>query len=263
MSSARKNPDNIQTVDIGKHRNLRVKLDATFPHAQIQHFVPITLSELALSASNYPVAFVQRPADGKYMLTAILGLRPGENAFHGAESWDRTHVPLIIQRHPFIVGYDDNAPDSDQLKTCIETDSPYVSETDGIALYTDAGEETDFLVSRHQILGTIFESQKVTDRFIQALTELDLIIPITLMLQQQNGDVRTVTGLSTLDEVKMRSLTADQLKSLHDNDFLAPSYVMLVSLHQLNHLIQLRNRKGLEQVVNFQVEFNKPPAAAQ
>lgn len=262
MSTARKNPDNVQTVDVERHRKLRVKADAGFPHAREQHVASVTISEMAICSGEYPLAFIKRPDDGGYLLVALLGMRAGENVYHGEEFWESNYVPLAIQRNPFLIGYDDRLPDGNEITTCLDMSSPYLSEIEGIAMFTEAGEQTDFLQSRHMLLNTIFESQKVTDRFVKTLTDLDLITPLQLQLQMQNGEIRQVSGLFTLDERKLKALSAEQLKSLHDQDFLPPCYIMLVSLHQLKRLIRLRNRKGGDQIVNFQIDFNAPAAAA-
>lgn len=263
MSTARKNPDNVETVDSTRHRTLRVKMDSGFDHAKAQHIAPVTLAELAATASSYPVVFIKRPADGTFMMVAMMGLRSGENAYHAPEFWESTYVPLAVQRGPFLIGYDDRRPEADEITACIDTTSPYLSETDGIALFDANGQQTDFMQSRHQMLGTIFESQKVTDAFSKTMNELGLIVPMTLQLRMQNGDVRNVAGLFTLDEAKIKQLSADQLKSLHESDYLAPCYLTLASLHQLKQLIRLRNRKGGDQITNFQIDFNAETPAAQ
>lgn len=259
MSTPRKNPDHIQSIDAAKHRKLRVKPDQGYPHAKQQHVAPILLSELAVAGANYPLAFIKRPDEGKYLLAAMLGLRAGENIYYAEEFWESSYVPMAIQRSPFVIGYDDTKPEGDELVTCLEMNSSYLGETAGIALFNDAGEQTDFLQSRHQILNTLFESQKMTDRFITAVSDLGLITPMLILLQLQDKEVKTVGGLFTLDEAKVTQLNAEQLKSLHDNGFLAPCYLILASLHQLNRLIRLRNKKGGDQILDFQIDFNPQP----
>ncbi len=265
MSTDRKNPDNIQTIDANRHRKLRVKPNPGSEHARQQHVVGIMLSELAVCASTFPLVLIERPDAGKYQLVAILGLRSGENVFYGPQFWESPYVPLGIQRHPFIIGYDDRLPNGEQITTCVEIDSPFLSEKEGIPLFTETGEQSDFLKGVDQLLSAMFESQKLTGQFIQKLIELDLVCPLNLLLQKQDGEVRQVAGLFTLDELKLKALTTEQLRDLHQSDFLAPCYIMLASLHQLNPMVRMRNRRGTrdEQITDFRLEFNVPsPATA-
>jgi hypothetical protein len=263
MSTPRKNPDNVQTVDVSKHGKLRVKADGDYPHAKEQHVVPVTMSEVAVCGSEFPLAFIQRPDGGGYMMVALLGMRPGENVYYAPGFWESAYVPLAVQRSPFLIGYDDRLPNGEEITTCLDMNSPYLSEKEGIVMFNEAGEQTDFLKSRHMLLNGIFESQKVTDRFIQTLTEHELLTPLQLQLQFQNGEVRNVAGLFTIDEPKLKSLNIEQIKAMHESDFLPPCYITLVSLHQLKRLIKLRNRKNPDQIVNFQLRFGAPQPTAE
>jgi hypothetical protein len=263
MSNAAKNPSNIQTVDFARHGKLKVKPNSAFTHAKDRHIVAVNVSELGIASSNFPVVFVKNPREDRYMLTAMLGLKTGENIYYGDEFWESCYVPLAVQRHPFVVGYDDRVEDDTQLAACIEMDSPTVSETDGIALFQDDGTPSEMLRSVQQLLGSMFEAGKFTDQFIQKLGELDLITPFELILQLPNGNMNRITGMATIDEKKLKALSAEQLKELQTRDFLAPCHLMLVSLYQLNQLIRRRNRLGGEQITNFRIEFpGDQPAAA-
>lgn len=257
------NPDNIKTVDFSKHAKLKVKPNPGFAHAKNRNLVAVNLSELGISASNFPHVFVQNPDDGEFLLVALLGLRPDENIQYGEQFWDSTYVPLAIQRHPFVVGRDDRLTDIEQITTCLETDSPFLNEKDGLALFTEDGKETDYLRSRHQLLNSMFEGGKLTRQFTKRLVELDLLSTLELAVQLQNGEWRTVKGFFTLDEAKLNNLSAEQLKELQNQGFLGPCYLILTSLYQLNQLIRLRNRKGKEQIVNFRIDFKAAATAAE
>lgn len=262
MSNTEKNPGNVQTVDFARHGKLKVKPNPAYAHAKDRHIVAVNVSELGITASNFPVVFVQNPRDQRYMLTAMLGLKAGENIYYGEEFWESCYVPMAIQRHPFVVGYDDRTEDSTQLAPCIEIDSPCVSESDGIALYQEDGTPTDMLRSVQQMLGMMFEAGKFTDQFIQKLDELKLITSFDLILQMQNGEMNRITGMSTIDEPRLKALSAEQLKDLQTRDYLAPCHLMLVSLYQLNQLIRRRNRLGGQQITNFRIEFAYEKQAA-
>ena len=255
MSVVNRNPANIQTVDVKLHAKLKVLPNLGFVHAKTHNLVSISLAELGVSISNFPHVFIQSPNDKRFILAAMLGLRTGENVYFGEEFWESTHVPLAVQRHPFVIGYDDRLTDREEITTCVETDSPFVSQTEGLALYAEDGTETEFLRNRQQLLYTIFESEKLTNRFIQKLQELDLLTSLEIALEQPNGNVVKINNLFTLDEVKLKNLSAEQLKALQTEDYLPPCYLILASLYQLNQLIRRHNRQGRDQIVHFRLEF--------
>lgn len=250
-----KNAANIQTIDKAKHSKLRLKPNPDFVHSKDSNLVAVTLSELGACVSNFPVILIQNPEDKRYMLAALLGLRAGENMLYNQKGWEGTYVPMAIVRHPFVIGFNDKKPESEEFTTCIDINHPFLNEDEGMPLFTEAGEETDFLKSRHQVLHNIFEAEKLTERFIQKLLELDLLTTVELVLQDDKNELRKVAGVLTVNEIKLKSLTTEQLQDLHNQDFLPACYLMLVSLYQINQLIKLSNAKGTERITAFQIEF--------
>lgn len=263
MSTAFKNPDHVETVDFSRHSKLKVKPNSGSVHASAMQASGIVLMELAQCASNFPLVLIARPDERKYQLAAMLGLNEGENIYFGPQYWESTYVPLAIQSHPFLIGYDDRLPNGEEITTCLQTDSPFLSEKEGAPLFNADGEQSDLLKHWHQQLNNIFESQKLTDRFIAVVSQLDLITPISVQLQAQNGEVRNLVGLFTLDEVKLTNLSIEQLKVLHESNFLPACYLIVASLHQLVNLIRMRNRQGRDQIVDFRIDFNAAPPVAR
>ena len=74
MSNIDRNPAHIQTVDFTRHGKLKVKPNPGFVHARDRNLVAVSVSELGISASNFPIVFVQDPGDKRYVLMAMLGL---------------------------------------------------------------------------------------------------------------------------------------------------------------------------------------------
>jgi hypothetical protein len=255
-----KNPDHIEALDLQKHAKLRIKPNLDAGHAREVNLAAVTLAELSATACNFPIVFIPAPDNSASKLqrpVALFGLRPGENVYYGAQSWDSTYFPLVIQRHPFVIGWDDRGGEGDgkTLAPCLNRRSDLVSEDEGIALFKPTGEETDFLQSRFQLLQEIFEGERFTEGFMRKITELDLLVPITVIVQPENGEPRRVTGMSTLDELKLKALTPEQVQELHKLDYLPACYVILGSLFQLHKLMKLRHDKGVERLQNYRIEF--------
>lgn len=257
-----KNPSHVVTINKDKHAKLRAKPNLDFAHAKELNLAAVMLTEISAVAANFPIIFIQHPENKVVRPAALFGLRPGENFFYGQDGWDATYVPLLVQRHPFLIGADDANPDSNNLTMCIDTTSPYLTEGEGIALFDDQGNGTDFLTSRNQLLTEIFEGEKVTNQFVAKVQQLDLLKPFELLLQGQDAITRKVAGLMTLDEAKLRQMPNDVLQELHKLDFLAALYVIYGSLFQIHRLMQLRNRKSLDKLA-YRIDLDPQPAPAQ
>lgn len=257
-----KNPEPIQTVDKSRHAKLRIKPNPDFVHAQGMNLAGVMLGEFGAVACNFPIVFIEHPDTKLWRPVAVLGLRPGENVFYGKPEWDTTYVPMMIQRYPFAVGYDDRVDDDRALASCIDTSSPFISETEGLPLFTPEGNETDFMVSRHMMLRDLFESEKVVEEFATAVRGLDLLTPVEILLQPEQGEGRRVTGMFTINQKKLAELTPEQVAPLLASQFLAACYIMITSLFQFHKLMILRNRRSDEPVTNYRIELEPQPQPA-
>ncbi|HTR00977.1 MAG TPA: SapC family protein [Candidatus Acidoferrum sp.] len=262
-----KNQDNIETVDNKRHGKLKIKLNVDQAQARDQNLVSVVLTELNACASNFAVVFIEVPESENKRIrpVAVLGLRPGENVYYNEAGWDTTYIPLMVQRYPFIVGFDDRVEDPNQLATCLIRNSPMVVEADGIAMFTETGEETDFLKSRHQILGEIFEGERAMDDFMQRVHKYDLLTPLEIILQAKNGEMRKVTGMYTISMQKLKELGPQVTQELIDVEFLPACYLILGSLFQLHRLMQLRNKQNVDGGLDYRIDVGpqtQPPAAA-
>lgn len=249
-----KNPAHIEALDVAKHARLRVKPNPDFVHAKDLNLAAVTLAELSATACNFPIVFIPTTENAPQRPVALFGLRPGENVYYGKDGWDSTYHPLVIQRHPFAIGWDDRSDDAKTLAPCINRNSPFVSEEEGIAMFKEDGSETDFLRSRFQMLQEIFEGEKFTESFMRKLTELQLLVPLEVIVQPEGGEPRRITGMSTVDERKLKALTPEQVVELQQQDFLPAAYIILGSLFQLHKLIKLRHDKGVERLQNYRIE---------
>lgn len=253
-----KNPAHVVTINKDKHGKLRAKPNVDFAHAKELNLAGVMLTEINAATANFPVVFVQHPDTKVIRPVAMFGLRPGENYYYGQEGWDATYVPLLIQRHPFLIGADDANPDSTNLTMCIDANSPYLTEGEGTALFDEQGNATEFLSSRNQLLMEVFEGERITNQFVAKITQLDLLKPFEILLQGQDGITRRVTSLMTLDVVKLRQMSDEVLTELHKLDFLAALYVIYGSLFQIHRMMWLRNRKTVEQL-NYRIELDPQP----
>lgn len=223
-------------LDKDKHKDLKIipQLDLSF--AKETHLAAATIREFAHLAGTMPVVFIEDPTNKNIHTVAMLGVDQNVNLFWAEDKWQGPHVPLNIQRYPF-----DIRPDGDKLGVFFDENSHLVGEQ-GEALFNDAGEPTDFLKNRQQFLAELANSEMLNQRFVKRVVELDLLESVQIGIQYQDGTARNVTGIMSIDEKKLNALDDAIVLELHKAGFLGAMYAIMMSLAQLNRLVELSNK---------------------
>jgi hypothetical protein len=123
---------------------------------------------------------------------------------------------------------------------------------EGEALFAEDGEPTDFLKNRQQFLAELANSEMLNQRFVKRVVELDLLDNIQIGIQYQDGTARNVTGIMSIDEKKLNALDDAIILELHKAGFLGAMYAIMMSLAQLNRLVELSN-KGDKPIKTVQI----------
>lgn len=221
-------------LDKDKHSALKVKLNHNFEFAKDTHLAATTIREFAQIASCMPIVLVKEPNVGTLHPIAMFGLEQGSNMFFKDGKWQAHVMPLSIQRFPF-----DVRPDGDKLGVFFDEKSELVSESEGQAMFTESGEPSEFLQHRHNMLSEIANSEMSTQKFVKQLEELGLIDEVQLVVQYASGQKRNVTGLHSVSEKRLNDLDDDKILDLKKTGFLGAIYALLLSIAQLNRLVQL------------------------
>ncbi|MGS2719643.1 SapC family protein [Paraglaciecola aestuariivivens] len=222
-------------LDKNKHKDLKVKLSGDFAHAKDTHLAAASLREYAQIASCMPIIFIKEPKSNTTHSVAMLGIEQNNNLFMQEGRWAGHVVPLNIQRYPF-----DVRPDGDKLGVFIDENSDLVG-TEGEALFSDDA-PSKFLENRQQLLSELANSEMATRDFIKKIEELNLFDPIIVRAQYANGQQRNINGMLTISEKRLQELDADTVVELHKTGYLGAIYAVLMSLGQLNRLVQLTQK---------------------
>jgi hypothetical protein len=223
-------------LDKDKHQDIKILPQLDLGFSKETHLAAATIREFAQLASTMPVVFIEDPNSKNIHTVAMLGLDQNKNLFWAEDKWQGPHVPLNIQRYPF-----DIRPDGEHLGVFFDENSDLVAEQ-GEALFTEAGEPTDFLKNRQQFLAELANSEMLNQRFIKRVVELDLLEQIQIGIQYQDGTARNVTGIMSIDEKKLNGLDDAVVLELHKAGFLGAMYALMMSLAQLNRLVELSNK---------------------
>ncbi len=224
---------NYVPLDKEKHKDLKIATNSPFKHAANTHLAAASIKEFAQLASCMPIVLIQDPKSERYHVVAMLGMEQGQNVFIDGDKWQAPHVPMNILRYPF-----DVRPDGEKLGLYIDENSDFITE-DGKPLFTEAGEATELLKNRQQFLADLANSEMMTQRFVKKLTELDLLDPFHIRLTYADGKQRNVTGMMSINEKKLLELPDEQVLELHKAGFLGAMYAVMMSLGQLNRLVDL------------------------
>ncbi len=224
------------------HRRLRVRAPENFKYLDNVHMLPLVAQECGHAGNEFPVAFVKNSETGRLQLVAITGLQEGENLFVSKGQWQGMYLPAIIQIEPFKLITDAYKPN--QLVAGLDTDSERVQESDGEALFDDAGNETEFLQRVKNSLGLYFQNQRYTLDFVAALADLELLVARdwSVRIGEQNT---SISGLHTIDEERLNKLADEQFAELRKRGYLAAIYAQMLSLNQVHRLARIKAAASL------------------
>lgn len=209
-----------------------IRAISEFREAQV---IRLRVSEVGNSACCFPVLFTKDSTNGLWDVSALTALEPHSNLFVDQGSWKGVYSPLSVRTHPVRL---QKLDDREEINLALAPE--HLSES-GKRLYDDKGRPTDYLSTVEQALYEDLKSASATQVFCQELQALGLIKPINIKVQYQDGTNRILEGLYTLDQDKLSALDNSTQIDLQQRGYLMAAHSMLVSLFQLNRLIQMHN----------------------
>lgn len=241
-----------------EHKHVRVNTDYGAEFGDGMMCVLAIPSEFRDLVADYPIFLHKDAATGRFMPMAMFGLDQHENLFLDGDLWQADYVPLMMQRGPFLIGFQDGKPGiSSERKpvVVIDMDNPRVikgeSQQDkadkGELLFNPTGGNTDYTEKVIDILHRIDAGHKAIEEFSFAMTKHELIEPFTLNIRLNNGKQHPVTGFHTICEKNFAELKPNVLKDFSRSGMLHAAYMILASMSNIPKLIRLKNqRAGLQ-----------------
>jgi hypothetical protein len=223
------------------HSKLKVKEQIDFNELAQQQFSALTAQEFAQAASSYPIVMLKDGQSGMFVSVALWGIEAGQNLFFntGSKHWDAVHLPNEMQCQPFSIG--PAVGENNTLTMHINETSELVQENEGRSLFDSEGESA-FLKSMQAKLADHYQHQLFTKEFINLMLEKQLLKELELMVAFQDGKVKRIKGLYTIDEEALSKLDQDTILSFFKRNLFIPIYAMLGSLTQFNRLMKLNNQ---------------------
>jgi hypothetical protein len=241
---------NYKILNNDVHKDLRVN---TSRSAQLGDNIMYTMTfpmEFRDIQSCYPIFFCKDPESGQLYPAALLGFEQDQNLFLSDSGWDATYIPLMVRRHPFLIGFQAD-PDGSEAAikpvVSIDSDNPRVIHStgkdsdEGEALFNQDGTPSDFLQTSIGTLESIHRGLEHNKGFIAALLEYELLESFSLEITLNDGSNNQLKGFYTIAEEKLQSLDGDTLAKFNAQGYLQSIFMAIASFARLRPMIDKKN----------------------
>ncbi|WP_420138193.1 SapC family protein [Sphingomonas sp.] len=197
-----------------------------------RNFIPLAASEFTAAAAYYPILLTKNAHTGQFYAGAMLGLKPGENLFLDGRGRLSGYRPLDLERQAFFISGEEIA---------VDRTHPRLGESDGTPLFEDDGRPADPLRRIQRALAQLNSGMAETDQFLQAMLGAELIEPIEVALNFDDGERLILQELYTVSSDRLQQLPDDQVLDLFRRGYLQLAYAQIGSLKQIGSLARRRN----------------------
>lgn len=236
---------NIELLNHRQHGDLCVNSENL---SQMGHRVGsamVLVNEFEKVQREYPIFFRKDPETGQFYASALLGFSQEENLFIDNDNWGADHIPLVLAKGPFITGFQDQEEDGAVVKKkviYIDMDHPAVCRGNGEKIFFEDGSGSDYLRNITNTLMQINEGIDVSKAMFQTFAKYNLIEPVNIDVELDNGEKINMNGLYTVNEETVKSLDADTLHDLNQLGYLHKAFSVLNSLENFRHLVKRKNK---------------------
>jgi hypothetical protein len=223
-----------------RHRHKKVRNTTQFDYAAGFHIAYVTVHEFARAAATYPIVFLEdKPNDG-FRPVVLLGLQPGENLFLGADgAWNASYIPAMIRRYPFALS---KGTEENRFVVCVDEASTLLSDTEGAPMFDEKGEPTQVIENVKRYLSELQQMDMLTQQFSRFLLSNNLLTPLNMRVNA-TAQARNITGCYVINEERLNAFSDALFLEVRAKGFLPAMYAHLMSLPQIERLVQLSKAK--------------------
>jgi hypothetical protein len=202
-------------------------------------------TEIKEAQRDYPILFIKNPETGQFQSVVLLGLVANENLYIN-NGWQASYIPAMITKGPFIIGFEEKEQNGVKVKQptiAIDMDNPRVNKNEGEAIFLEDGQASPYLQQVNQSLKTLHEGSQLSKQMFENFLKYDLIEPMTLNIELNNGEKISLEGNYTINEEKLAKLAGDALNDLHSSGLLRVAYLISASLGNVQRLVDFKNNQ--------------------
>lgn len=210
--------------------------------------LPLSFSEFAVAAHDYPIAFISGDGGNSFVAMAILGVESQQNLFVTADdTWDtHSYLPAYVRRYPFcMTRVTVDGQEQAERIACVEKRALTAK---GDALYDDKGEPLPLWDGLRKLLFEFEADLARTEEMCRKLHDLQLLETFAAQAAPRDEAPLTLTGMYRVSEEKLHALPADTLKELAQSGMLSRTYVHLLSLSNFQHLLDRRAQRKAQEI---------------
>lgn len=237
---------NHQLLDNITHKDVHVITENTLQLSDKSSYSHVFISEFRDVQAHYPIFFQKNTQTGQFEAIALFGLAGEENLFLTDTGWQANYLPLSIQRRPLLIGFQENTEDgvvSEEPVIHIDMDSPRISYNQGEAIFLPQGGQSPYLQQMAATLMAIHEGHQQTQAFIDTLQQHELIESVEIKVTLDDDSSHAMNFLYTINEEKVEKLSDQAIADLHKFGYLKAIHMVLASMPNMSHLIELKNRQ--------------------
>ena len=233
---------NHAVLDPAEHRNLRVRAEAGMDLGDGVMACITVPTEFRRVQNEFPILFRRDLESGNFSALALMGFENGENLFLEDGRWDAAYRPMALAIQPFLVGRAESGEGPAQVH--IDLGHPRIAGSgEGIGVFDEHGRPTPYLEQVAAMLDELDEGYRASPAFFKALERLELLEPLAVDVQLNDGSQNRLVGYHIVNEDKLVALSAEDLGELHRADHLMPIFMALASLSNLAKLARRKNRR--------------------
>jgi hypothetical protein len=228
-----------------EHQPLKVITERGAAYGDNLWFTPTFPLEFRSVQAQYPIFFHKDQQSGKLYPVALFGFSHQENLFLQANNWQQSYIPLSVLRLPFLIGQQtvrEDGVEHQQRVIHIDVEHPRVNSEQGEALFLPYGGNSPYLEQVAGMLETLHFGLQDGQQFVQQLLDLELLEAFTLDVQLDDGTKHQMIGFYTINEDKLKILSAEVLAALHQRGYLQAIYMALASQSNIRTLLKLKNQ---------------------
>lgn len=231
---------NLVPVNISRHQGKKIKQIQGFGFAANFHIASVMVHEFARVAALYPVVFLEDKDQDSFRPVVLMGLDENENLFVNSDGkWNSSYVPAIIRRYPFALA---NAGQEGKFTVCIDEGSELIDDNEGVPLFDDKGEAAPALENVKRYLGELQQMNAFTNEFCKYLVAHNMLTPMNMRVRHSD-QIKNINGCYVINEERLNGLSVERFMELRDKSYLAAIYAHLLSLAQVERLVQLKDER--------------------
>jgi hypothetical protein len=235
-----------EIVPLNRNQKIRLLAPGEIPEfARAVNAVPVSYTEFALVAREYPIIFTTAGDAKTFTPVAALGMENNENLYNRGNVWaSGVYVPAYVRRFPFCMSRVtiDRVEQKNRL-ICVE--KSHIDDKAGESMFDPKGQPTEKWQVIEQLLSDYEADMVRSQEMCGILSDYSLFEPFTMQAKlNKGGEPVAMTGMFRIAEAKIEHLNASQLKNLVKKGVLSRVYAHLLSLNNFANLLDRKAAKA-------------------